>query len=97
MKSRGTLAGSVSPETRTLTPLRRSVIKRHEVHQHEKIPLVTREYSDRETRRRSVAGTSKVSVLVAAVKMTYPMDQKMLNHWREKGCMAMRGGLFTEV
>ena len=71
MISRGALRGSASPVTRTLTPLSRSVMKRQEVHQHAKIQEVHRAYRLADTgRRRMIAGTSMVTVLVVAVNST---------------------------
>ena len=81
MMSRGTPRGRASPVTRTLTPFRRSVMNRQDVHQHAKIQLVAREYRESETgRRNTVAGTRSVSVEVVAVNSTYPRELKMLNH-----------------
>ena len=82
MISKGTCRGSGSPVTRTPTLLSRSVMKRHEVHQHAKMLEVTRAYRLGDSgRRRMMVGTSMVTVLVAAVNSTYPRLLTTLNHW----------------
>jgi|TARA_B110001469_G_C9573381_1_gene284320 hypothetical protein len=71
MISNGVFRGRASPVMRTPTPFKRSVMNKHEVHQHAKTNDVTRAYAPCDTgRTRQTAGISSISVAVVAVNST---------------------------